>query len=236
MKYWTILISLVLFASCTVEHAKNPNHKARQIVNLSIEAHGGMDYWKNLETLKFKKKTILYNADGSIERSSIERHTLHQKDTLYGEILSLDPNQQYTTRFADKKGQKITPDTILDGTNSFLSSHFVVNQPFKMLDPGVELTYIGIDTLANGKAVDVVKAYYGSEEDDVWWFYFDTESHVLLATLIYHAPTYAFVDNEKMEMIDGMLWNTERTTYRTDSLRNVEYVRAEFVYSEMECK
>ena len=67
-------------------------------------------------------------------------------------------------------------------------------------------------------------------------FYFDTESHVLLATLIYHAPTYAFVDNEKMEMIDGMLWNTERTTYRTDSLRNVEYVRAEFVYSEMECK
>ena len=195
-----------------------------------------MEHWQNLETLKFKKKTVLYNADGSIERSSLERHTLHQKDTLHGQIVSIDPNQKYTTRFSDMEGQKIMADTVLDGTNAFLSSHFVVNQPFKMLDPGVELSYLGVDTLANGKVVDVVKAYYGSEEDDVWWFYFDTESHVLLATLIYHSPTYAFVDNEKMEMIDGMLWNTERTTYRTDSLRNVEYVRAEFVYSEMECK
>ena len=233
MKYWAILISLIALVSCASE--STTKDKARHIVDLSIEAHGGMEHWQNLKTLKFKKNTVLYNADGSVERSSLERHTLHQRDTLHGEIVSIDPNQKYTTRFADGKGEKVMADTIVDGTNAFLSSHFVVNQPFKMLDPGVDLSYLGLDTLANGKVVDVVKAFYGSKEDDVWWFYFDVEGHVLLATLIYHAPTYAFVDNEKIEMIDGMLWNTERTTYRTDSKRNVEFVRAEFVYSEIEC-
>lgn len=233
MKYWAILLSLIILSTCTNE--KGSTDKARKIVDIAIEAHGGMEHWQNLETLKFKKKTVLYNADGSIERSSLERHTLHQRDTLHGEIVSIDPDKKYTTRFSDMKGLKVMPDTTVDGTNAFLSSHFVVNQPFKMLDPGVELSYLGLDTLANDKVVDVVKAFYGAEEDDVWWFYFDMESHVLLATLIYHAPTYAFVDNEKIEKIDGMLWNTERTTYRTDADRNVEYVRAEFVYSEIEC-
>ncbi len=234
MKYWVTFISLLVIVSCANDQGNTC--KAKQIVDLAIEAHGGMEHWKNLETLQFKKKTVLYNADGSIERSSLERHTLHQKDTLHGQIVSVDPTQPYTTQFADGKGHKVLADTTVDGTNAFLSSHFVVNQPFKMLDPGVELSYLGLDTLANAKVVDVVKAFYGTEEDDVWWFYFDVDSHVLLATLIYHAPTYAFVDNEKIEMIDGMLWNTERTTYRTDSLRNVEFVRAEFVYSEIACR
>jgi len=233
MKYWVCIFSLVALVSCI---DNSPEGKANQIVKAAIKAHGGMEHWENLETLSFQKKTVLYKADGSIERSSDEIHTLHQKDTLYGQIVSIDPNNVYVTIFSDGKGKKAIDDVFMDGTGAFLSSHFVVNQPFKMLDPGVELTYLGLDTLATGKVVDVVKAYYGSEEDDVWWFYFDIDSHILLGTLIYHAPTYAFVDNEKIEMIDGMLWNTERTTYRTDSLRNVEFVRAEFLYSDIECR
>ena len=99
-----------------------------------------------------------------------------------------------------------------------------------MLDPGIELTYLGVDTLDNREPVDVVKAYYGSKEDDIWWFYFDQENHVLLATLIYHAPTYAFVVNEEIVEVDGFLWNTRRTTYRTDSQRNIKFIRAKFEY------
>ena len=233
MKYWAFIFLLLGLTSCSTDTNKS---KARQIVDAAIAAHGGLEHWQNLETLSFQKKTVLYKADGSVERSSEEIHTLHQKDTLHGQIVSTDPNDIYVIIFSDGKGKKAIDEVFMDGTKAFLSSHFVVNQPFKMLDPGITLTYLGLDTLATGKVVDVVKAYYGSEEDDLWWFYFDIDSHILLGTLIYHAPTYAFVDNEKIEMIDGMLWNTERTTYRTDSLRNVEFVRAEFVYSEIECR
>lgn len=226
----------LLFATCLISCAESgADSKAMQIVEAAIEAHGGWMHWKNLETLSFSKETVLYLSDGSVERHNQERHTLHQRDTLHGQIVSTDPDQAYEIRFADHKGEKHSPDTIVDGTNAFLSSHFVVNQPYKLKDPGLDLSYLGIDTLSEGKVVDVVKAYYGTEEEDVWWFYFDVDTHVLLATLIYHAPTYAFVVNEKIEEFDGMLWNTKRTTYRTDSLRNVQFVRATFVYSDIEC-
>ena len=227
-----LFIFLLLFTiSCTTENT-SPN-KENSIVNAAISKHGGLDYWKSVETLDFRKKTILLLEDGSIERQSDERHTLHQRDTLHGQIVSLDTSQVYTIQFADGVGKKIANRKTSDGTNAFLASHFVVNQPFKMLDPEVELSYLGLDTLEQGQVVDVVKAYYGSPDDDVWWFYFDKESHILLATLIYHAPTYAYVVNDKIEEIDGLLWNTKRTTYRTDSLRNKQFVRAKFEYLEI---
>jgi len=194
-------------------------------------------YWESIETLQFRKKTWLYNSDNSLEKYSDELHTLHQADTLNGVIRPFDTkDKSYLIQYENGIGKRFLPDTIIDGTNAFLASHFVVNQPFKILDPGVELSYLGVDTLDDRKPVEVVKAYYGEEKDDVWWFYFDQDNHVLLATLIYHAPTYAFVVNEEIQEIDGLLWNTRRTTYRTDSLRNVQYIRAKFEYGEITCR
>ncbi len=236
MRYLSFILFLLLTAcnepAASSKASPSKIDKALAVVNQSIEAHGGLDHWKNIETLKFRKETKLFLADGSIEKDVNEIHTLHQKDTLHGSIVNLDTiaANKYTTTFADGKGIKKMNSGTTDGTNAFLSSHFVVNQPFKLLDPGVQLSYLGRDTLANSKIVDVVKAYYGDPSDDVWWFYFDIQSHVVLSTLIYHAPTYAYVDNEVIEEVDGILWNLKRTTYRTDSLRNIEFVRAKFVY------
>lgn len=232
MKYLLFLFILVL-ASCNGLPADN---KALKIVHESIEAHGGFEYWKSIDRIKFRKETKLFLEDGTIEKDVIEIHTLNQRDTLFGNIVNTDSisENKYEIKFADGVGEKISNAGTTDGTNSFLSSHFVVNQPFKLLDPGVSLNYEGQDTLASGKVVDVVKAYYGDPNDDIWWFYFDQKSHIVLATLIYHSPTYAFVDNEVIEKVDGILWNLKRTTYRTDSLRNIEYVRAKFVYEVLE--
>ena len=232
---WIIYVCVLSFLfACELD---KPKTEAERIVEASIHAHGGLAYWKSLETIQFRKKTWLYHEDNSLEKYSDELHTLHQKDTLFGQIASYDQSaQNYKVQFANGKGEKISNGKSSDGTNAFLASHFVVNQPFKILDPGVELSYLGVDTLDGRQAVDVVKAFYGDKDDDVWWFYFDQVNHVLLATLIYHAPTYAFVVNEEIQEVDGLLWNTRRTTYRTDSLRNIQYIRAKFEYSEIRCK
>ena len=232
MKY---LLSIFLLALISCNNAPSGD-KALNIVNASIKAHGGLEHWKSVKSFKFRKETKLLKADGSIEKDVNEIHTLFQQDTLHGQIINLDtlPENKYEIKFADGIGKKISTTGTTDGTNAFLSSHFVVNQPFKLLDPGVTLTYLGNDTLASGKVVEVVKAYYGDPSDDVWWFYFDIDSHIILGTLIYHSPTYAYVDNEVIEEKDGILWNTKRTTYRTDSLRNIEFVRAKFVYEVLE--
>lgn len=233
------------FLTCILLFACNsgiPKNKAIEIVHRSIEEHGGMDHWKNIESIRFRKETSLFNADGTLEKESDEIHTLYQRDTLHGYITSIDstlypglekavdPSASYIIKFADGVGMKINKDTVVNATNAFLASHFVINQPFKLLDPDIELSYEGIDTLSSGKIVDVVKAYYGDPKDDIWWFYFDKENHRIVANLIYHDPTYALVVNEETIEKQGFLWNTKRTTYRTDSLRNIEYVRAKFNY------
>lgn len=210
---------------------------AEKIVLASIEAHGGMDTWKQIETMQFRKKTWLYKADNSLERYSDELHTIHQKDSLRGVIRPYDTSDKsYLIQYENGRGKRVTTNKQTDGTNAFLASHFVVNQPFKILDPEAELSYVGKDTLDGRRPVEVVKTQYKKEGADTWWYYFDAESHILLATLIYHAPTYAFVVNEKIEEINGILWNTRRTTYRTDSLRNVQFIRAKFEYSEISSK
>jgi len=237
MRYSLYLILIFLLSCNSSTKAPVPeSSKALTIVNKAIDAHGGYEYWKSIESIKFRKETTLFKGDGSIEKDVNEIHTLHQQDTLYGNIINIDakPENKYTTTFADGVGKKVLNGKTTDATNAFLSSHFVVNQPFKLLDPGIDLSYLGKDTLSSGKIVDVVKAFYGTPEDDVWWFYFDVKTHILQSTLIYHAPTYAYVDNEVTKEIDGLLWNIKRTTYRTDSLRNIEYVRAKFLYEVLE--
>jgi len=226
---WLIIFILVLLILASCQSVRSED-KADQIVQSAITAHGGMDYWKSIKTLRFRKKTILLRADGSIEKDLDEIHELHQKDTLYGHIHPVDTSENYSIEFANGIGKRITSTDTTDATAAFLASHFVVNQPFKLLDPNVKITYEGKDTLENSSVVEVIKAYYGSPDDDVWWFYFDEKTYRVLATLIYHAPTYAYVVNDKIEEIDGLLWNTKRTTYRTDSLRNIQFVRAKFEY------
>ena len=231
MRLFLILLTFVSLLACSITQ---PRSQAEKIVDAAIIAHGGLEHWQSLQEMKFRKKTWLYRSDNSLEKYSDEVHTLRTGATLEGSIKPYDTkNNDYSISFANGKGVKNTNEGAVDGTKAFLASHFVVNQPFKLLDPGLKLTYLGIDTLAGKESVDVIKAEYGAEDDDTWWFYFDRENSVLLATLIYHAPTYAFVVNENIELIDGILWNTKRTTYRTDSLRNIEYIRAKFEYSEI---
>ena len=233
MKYIVYLILMLSLICCQQSTSNNP---ATQIVKASIDAHGGLDRWQSIQEMKFRKKTWLYRSDNSLEKYSDEIHTLRTGFELEGSIIPYNPKKRdYSINFANGKGVKTTSEGTVDGTNAFLASHFVVNQPFKLLDPGIKLTYLGKDTLDGKDPVNVIKAEYGSVDDDIWWFYFDQENSVLLATLIYHAPTYAFVANENIELIDGILWNTKRTTYRTDSLRNIEYIRAKFEYSEINC-
>jgi hypothetical protein len=231
MRLLLILLTYVSLIACSITQ---PRSQAEKIVDAAIIAHGGLEHWQSLHEMKFRKKTWLYRSDNSLEKHSDEIHTIRTGTTLEGTIEPYDTkNNDYSISFANGKGVKNTNQGTVDGTKAFLASHFVVNQPFKLLDPGLKLTYLGIDTLADKEPVDVIKAEYGAEDDDTWWFYFDRENNVLLATLIYHAPTYAFVVNENIELIDGILWNTKRTTYRTDSLRNIEYIRAKFEYSEI---
>ena len=88
----------------------------------------------------------------------------------------------------------------------------------------------------------MIEASYNSEQndnhstDDLWWYFFDARDGSYLASMVYHPPTYALIENTKYTDDLPIRFNTYRESYRVDSLRNKEYLRGVFYYSDFEIK
>ncbi len=106
--------------------------------------------------------------------------------------------------------------------------------PFKLLDPGVKLSYRGIVTLPNGKEVHTIFADYEGEED--WEYFFDKKTGDFVANMVDHGDYFALIYNEKFTTSGGLRFYAYRTSYRVDSLRNILYRRGEFFYDEIVLK
>ncbi|MDX1406798.1 MAG: hypothetical protein R3330_01660, partial [Saprospiraceae bacterium] len=96
----------------------------------------------------------------------------------------------------------------------------------------------GIDTLDSGRPVDVIKAEYdpGTQDNhstsDVWWYFFDRDGGSHLASMVYHPPTYALIENTTMTDAHPIRFNVYRRSYRCDSTRVKQFLRGEFYYSD----
>ena len=55
----------VVFYSCI-----NENLTAKQIIEQTVDVHGGLDNWKNIKQLSFDKKVTLFFENGQIEREA----------------------------------------------------------------------------------------------------------------------------------------------------------------------
>ena len=85
---------------------------------------------------------------------------------------------------------------------------------------------------------DVINAVYDPENikthstSDIWWFYFDTKTGYFLGSKVFHSPTYALIHNMKFSNDNSLKFPSRRKSYRTDSLGNIQFLRAEFWYSK----
>lgn len=202
-----------------------------------------MQNWEDLDTIQFYKTTRLYLEDDTLEDSTYQLHTY---------VLYPDMNGKYSWKEDDKEFEVVYDngfvmmnengkDIALSETNiekyklSFLGAQFVICLPFKLNDPGVQLSYEGSD-IFNGRQVEVLKASYNAELDNHtkshdWWHYFDKKTYKYLGYKVYHSPTYAKVYNIGTADIQGVTFPEYRRTYRVDADDNELYLRAEFWYS-----
>jgi hypothetical protein len=122
---------------------------------------------------------------------------------------------------------------------SFMSAYYVLLMPFKLLDPGTHLSYIG-ESVLNEQTAQILKATYdpSTKENhstaDEWYFFFEPTTGRYIASAVYHAPTYALIENNEQENVSGIVFNTYRKSWRVDSLFNKEYLRGEFWYSDFQ--
>ncbi len=247
------LISLVLLsilvthctspASSNTEQKAEPSggSKAEQVIDRAIEWAGGMTKWENLKTIDYTKRSRLLLENQDVEYDITQNHSYSLTPTLTMDISWDSELGSNRMRYSDTLSIRYLNDSVIDrGTKveeSAFSAFYVLGMPFKLKDPGVTLSYEGTKDF-DGKTADIIQAIYSPNEfdnhstSDQWWYYFDQADGAFLGCMVYHAPTYALIENMGFHDVDGMKFQKRRMSYRSDSLGNKQFLRAEFWYDD----
>ncbi|RLD21325.1 MAG: hypothetical protein DRI69_04290 [Bacteroidetes bacterium] len=245
---WLLLLILAIGCSTHTEDKiqENPfahiqDKKAAEVLEKAFNTAGGLEDYRNMKTISYEKRSVLFLEDGSTESDLTQQHSYTLQPELIGDIIWKSDGNSYRIHYSaqdtykEENGVRI-PDSEESARKSFFSATYVLLIPFKLLDPGAKLTYEGRDTLDRGKIADVIRAEYDADKHDnhstseVWWYYFDAKDGAHLSSLVFHPPTYAYIENDAITDEHDIRFNIYRKTFRTDASRNKEYLRGEFYY------
>ncbi len=250
MKIFILLLLLLLgLSSCRRaatpkqshdRYAHIADHKIRNILIASIGDAGGLDQWNSIQDLQYTKNFSLYNSDGSIEKSVQQTH-----DYIYFplelKITSIENQDTIVTqlklgKYSRTKNGKLADTSQTDLAKSINTSTYVIGMPYKLLDEGARLTYLGRKVLDSGSAVDIIQASYNPSNyknhssDHTWRYYFDTDNARIVACWVDAGDHYSLVENISFKKVNGFLLFDERKSYRIDSSGNKLYLRADYKY------
>ena len=228
-----------------VENCSDP--QVKEILVRSLEKTGGVTNWQQLAKIKFDKITQFYDSTGQIESRSDQHHRYHFYPKHILEIIWQDSSGNHQLMLRDGKVEKYVNGKVAESVdsvaslNTLLASEYAILLPFKLLDPGVKLSYEGVDTLS-GNLVYVLKARYQPEDiafkdsTDIWWHYFDTDSYLHEGYRVKHADHFSLVINEDYASNDNFLLPSRRTSYRVDEAGTLLFRRADYQYSNFHVK
>lgn len=172
-----ILIVALGFAAC-----KGKADKAREIVDKSIEAHGGTKYENFTAEFDFRNFHIKLrhdNGNGSSLRFQYERIS---KDSANNDIWDVVNNEGYLRL---TNGNQITlPEKDQEKyKNAVNSVAYFVLLPYKLKDKAVNLEYLG-ETEIDKQKYDKVKVWFnkeggGKDFEDVYCYWFNQKTHLV---------------------------------------------------------
>ena len=230
-KLFFCLLILSLFHSCT--QPSDPIEK--DLLQKCIDAHGGMKVWQSQDSITYYKDIVLYLEDGSIEKSLSQFHQYSYKPNLSGTISWKDSIERKIV-FDNNEAHKVNGDKAeapdQSSYNAFQAANYVLNMPWKLMDSAAVITYKGLDTILDNQIVHTLKIEYPTgEKQDVWEYYLHRDEYYLVANMVNHGTTYSLITNDEYAEHQGLKYNAKRTSYMTDSLGNILYTRAKYVYS-----
>lgn len=262
MKYKTTLLCLCLLCAyctspsstnATTEEPTDPyahltNDEVKRVLKKAMERAGGLTNWNQIKTLKFKKDYALLFESGEVENAALQTHTytFQPESKVWiewekeGKKNSISQEGEPAVKKVDGEIDPTAKQQSI--TNTVLSATFVISIPFKLLDEGVALSYDGIDTLTDGRKVEVLKAVYNPAQTDThstpdtWWHYYDADDFTFVAYMVQHADHFSYVENLSFEEVDGFVFPRERKSYRVDQARNIQYLRATYEYMGYEVR
>lgn len=255
MKYLIICLCALLNA-CAMESPKNTKNMAKdhfahiedemakEIIKRSIAFSGGLDQWKAIKSLRYTKNFELFGPDQSVEKSYNQIHSYQYNPTIIN-IFSIENQDTVITKLENNTYTR-TINGGLTTTNqeslekAINTSTYVVGIPFKLIDPGVQIQYLGKDTIFNDQIADVIEFTYNADENsnhstsDTWRYYFDQENAKVIANWVQSSDHANIIENWSFTRVNGILFNQRRKSYRLDSIGNKTHLRADYLYENYE--
>ncbi len=222
-------------------YAKIADLQTSQVIEKAIDKAGTLKTWEAIRTIEYTKRGVLLLENGDVESDVTQRHRYVMRPEFEAEISWVDGvdsikiihNASQTRKIVNGRDVTENERPLME---SVMSSLYVLGMPFKLMDPGTNLTYVGRANLRTGDEVDVIKATYAPDKHknhsttDEWYYYFEKKSGDFKGCMVYHPPTYALIENLEFHEDLPVLFHKHRKSYRSDSLRNIKYLRAEFWY------
>ena len=242
---FTILLMTLISCSTSTEeqNISEPisDPQAREIIEQSIQYHGGMKIYNQLDSFRFEKDFSLYLADSSVEYQRLQYHNYAPSKSIFhirwrqGEDTYV--NSQYSTEFSQKiNGEKNTSIDASKIKSAIDASVFTIFLPWKLLDAGANISYDGETTLEDGKEVFVVKATYDPEQhehhtkSDIWWHYFDKESYRHEGYKVALIDHTSLISNLDFQTVNGFTFPKTRKSWRLNEANEKDYLRADYDY------
>ncbi|RMB57583.1 hypothetical protein EAX61_10715 [Dokdonia sinensis] len=199
-----------------------------------MDEHGGKKAWDSINKISFLKTFSLYKEDGSVEMTRNEKHSYGYTNGISRLVQWKQDEKTYNLVQDDNTysqvidGQLDTLATTEQLRNKMQASTFVLGLPYTLDTPTNELSYNGLKTFEGNIAHELEVRFQGSE--DIWWLYYSEAELEWLGYWVKTSGHYSLVLNTEMIVENGFLLSRKRKSYRTDSLRNKTYLRAEYLY------
>ena len=210
-----------------------PQNEAGDIVRKAIDFVGGWKAWENKKNFSFYKNITHVDADGKVERSQRQFHQYQIHPTFKAKMSWEDKGNQYVIINNGEEarkyenGKEMTDDNSKNvAWNSSYGSNYVISMPFKLTDPGVIMTYEGIDSTTLNKRVHALKVEYeegagstGGMHD--WYYYFDEKTYDLVANFLDYGNGYSVTTYETFKEVDGIRIHKKRFSHIADADKNI---------------
>lgn len=176
---FTSLLFFVFFLAINIDaQAQNSSEKAKEIALKVMESMGGIENYNNIHYIQwdFGKRTLYWDKwTGNVRVEFPEKelvvlvniHTTKGKVYQKGELIT---NKQKVNKLLEQ------------GKKWWINDSYWLIMPWKLLDPGVNLTYVKTESLANGNKADVLQMTFekvGVTPNNKYWVYVDTQDHLI---------------------------------------------------------
>ncbi|WP_035336752.1 hypothetical protein [Dokdonia sp. PRO95] len=213
---------------------------AEDLLKTVMKVSGEKERYNNIKSISFKKSFHLYQEDGTVEIDRAELHDYDFSDDTRRSISWFSGERKYEIiqRGTDLY-QTINdiPDTTITKIalqNKLNAATFVLGLPYTLDSDSSTKVYNGLQDFEGAKAHELVVTFTGSK--DVWSLYYEPTTFTWLGYWVQTSDHYSLVINNEMTEVDGFQFSRKRTSYRTDSLKVRQYLRADYDYSNYEIK